>query len=39
MGLEPAGGTPEEFQAMIRSELARWTKVVMEAGISAQSAP
>ena len=39
MGLEPAGGTPGEFQAMIRSELARWTKVVKEAGISAQSAP
>ncbi len=38
MGLEPAGGTPAEFQAMIRSELARWTKVVKEAGISVETA-
>jgi tripartite-type tricarboxylate transporter receptor subunit TctC len=38
MGLEPAGGTPAEFQAMIRGELARWARVVKEAGITAQAA-
>lgn len=34
IGLEPANsGTPEEFGAMIRSELARWTKVIRDANI------
>ncbi|MFH1602331.1 MAG: tripartite tricarboxylate transporter substrate-binding protein, partial [Pseudomonadota bacterium] len=34
IGLEPAdSGTPAEFGAMVRSELARWTKVIREAGI------
>jgi tripartite-type tricarboxylate transporter receptor subunit TctC len=34
--LEPATTTPEEFRALIRSDLARWGKVVKEAGIKAQ---
>ena len=34
--LEPATTTPEEFQALIRTDLARWGKVVKEAGITAQ---
>jgi len=34
--LEPATTTPEEFQALIRADLARWGKVVKEAGITAQ---
>ena len=39
MGLEPAGGsTPAEFQAMIRSELERWRKVIKAAGITADAA-
>jgi tripartite-type tricarboxylate transporter receptor subunit TctC len=32
-GFEPAGNAPEEFDAYIRSELAKWTKVVRQAGI------
>ena len=34
--LEPATTTPEEFHALIRTDLARWGKVVKEAGITAQ---
>ena len=32
-GLEPAGNTPEAFDAFIRSEIAKWSKVVKQAGI------
>ncbi|MGZ8212726.1 MAG: tripartite tricarboxylate transporter substrate binding protein [Burkholderiales bacterium] len=32
-GAEPIGGTPEEFAAVIRSDLAKWGKVIKEAGI------
>lgn len=32
-GLEPAGTTPEAFDALIRSEIARWSAVVRQAGI------
>jgi tripartite-type tricarboxylate transporter receptor subunit TctC len=36
MGLEPVGSsTPAEFQAMVRSELERWKKVIKAAGITA----
>ncbi len=38
IGLLPASSTPEEFRAMIKSELARWTKVIKQAGITAESA-
>jgi tripartite-type tricarboxylate transporter receptor subunit TctC len=34
-GAEIAGGTPEEFGAFIKSELARWTQVIRAAGIEA----
>ncbi|CAN5777267.1 tripartite tricarboxylate transporter substrate binding protein [soil metagenome] len=33
LGLEVLGGTPAEFDAHIRSETVRWTKVLKEAGI------
>lgn len=33
MGMEPAASTPQALQEMIRVELARWTKVIREAGI------
>jgi tripartite-type tricarboxylate transporter receptor subunit TctC len=33
MGLEPAWTTPQEMGALIRTELARWKKVVANAGI------
>jgi tripartite-type tricarboxylate transporter receptor subunit TctC len=33
MGLDPISSTPEELRSRIRSELARWTKVIDEAGV------
>ena len=35
-GADPAGSSPEEFAAYIKSELARWAKVVKEANIRVQ---
>jgi len=32
-GFEPVGGTPEEFGAYIKSEIAKWGKVIRTAGI------
>ena len=32
-GLDPAPGTPAEFEKLIRSEIAKWTKLVKAAGI------
>jgi tripartite-type tricarboxylate transporter receptor subunit TctC len=34
LGLEPAGNSPEEFSALLRSEIAKWRKVVKDAKIS-----
>ena len=34
-GVEPAGSSPEEFTTKIVSEMAKWTKVVLDAGIKA----
>lgn len=36
IGMEPASSTPQEFQDWVISELARWSKVVRDAGIRAQ---
>lgn len=33
IGLEPASSTPKELGDMVRSELARWRKVIKDAGI------
>lgn len=33
IGLEPASSTPKEMRDLIRTELARWTKVIRAAGI------
>jgi len=33
IGMDPAPGSPEEFAALIRSEIAKWAKVVRAAGI------
>jgi len=33
MGLVPASSTPQELGALVKSELARWTRVIREAGI------
>jgi tripartite-type tricarboxylate transporter receptor subunit TctC len=35
IGLEPVGNTAEEFDAFIRAEIPKWTKVVQEANVSA----
>jgi tripartite-type tricarboxylate transporter receptor subunit TctC len=35
-GVEPLGGTPEQYAAHIKSEIARWAKVVKAAGIKPQ---
>jgi tripartite-type tricarboxylate transporter receptor subunit TctC len=35
MGVEPAGTTPQEFAAFIKSEMAKWGKVVRESGARA----
>jgi tripartite-type tricarboxylate transporter receptor subunit TctC len=32
-GLEPAGGSPAEFAQVLKTEAARWSKVVLQAGI------
>jgi tripartite-type tricarboxylate transporter receptor subunit TctC len=32
-GIEPQGGTPEEYAALIKSDLVKWGKVIKEAGI------
>lgn len=32
-GAEPIGSTPDEFDAFIKSEIAKWAKVVQDAGI------
>ncbi|HSN41763.1 MAG TPA: tripartite tricarboxylate transporter substrate binding protein, partial [Burkholderiales bacterium] len=34
-GAEPTSSTPAEFAAFIKTEIAKWGKVVREAGISA----
>ncbi|HZM43630.1 MAG TPA: tripartite tricarboxylate transporter substrate binding protein [Burkholderiales bacterium] len=35
-GFEPVGGTPAEFAAHIRSELAKWTRVFRELGLQGE---
>ena len=36
--MEPTSSTPLELREWVRSEIARWTKVVRDAGIKAQGA-
>jgi predicted membrane GTPase involved in stress response len=35
-GIEPVGGTPEEFQAHITREMQKWGKVVRDAKVAVQ---
>lgn len=35
IGFDTIGNTPEQFAAQIRSDIARWGKVIREAGIKA----
>ncbi|HEV7801751.1 MAG TPA: tripartite tricarboxylate transporter substrate binding protein [Burkholderiales bacterium] len=32
-GVEPAGGTPQQFRAKVKSEMARWGKMIRDNGI------
>ena len=34
LGADPVGNTPEEFGAFIRKEIATWSKVIKEVGIT-----
>jgi len=36
LGVEPRPGTPEQFGDMVKSEVARWAKVIKDAGIRAE---
>ena len=36
LGAQPVGGTPQEFGAFIRSEIAKWQKVIRDAGVKAE---
>jgi len=36
LGFEPVGNTPEQFAAWIRSEMAKWAKVIRDAHIALQ---
>jgi tripartite-type tricarboxylate transporter receptor subunit TctC len=33
LGAQPVGGTPAEYAAFIRSEIAKWQKVIRSAGV------
>jgi tripartite-type tricarboxylate transporter receptor subunit TctC len=35
LGLDPVGNTPTELAAIIRTDVAKWTKVIKQAGITA----
>ena len=34
VGFEAVGSTPAEFDARVKSEIAKWAKVIREAGIA-----
>ena len=34
LGAEPAGNTPEQFARFIRSDQAKWSRLMKEAGIT-----
>ena len=36
LGVQPVGNTPEQFGAVIREDLARWSKVIKSAGIKVE---
>lgn len=36
LGMDVAGGTPEEFGALVKSDIAKWAKVIRVAGIKAE---
>jgi tripartite-type tricarboxylate transporter receptor subunit TctC len=36
LGIEPIGGSPEDFARLLAAETGRWTALIRELGISAQ---
>jgi tripartite-type tricarboxylate transporter receptor subunit TctC len=36
LGMDIAGGTPEDFGALVRSDIAKWAKVIKQAGIKVE---
>jgi tripartite-type tricarboxylate transporter receptor subunit TctC len=36
LGAEPVGGTPEQFSTHIKSEIAKWSKVIKDANVELQ---
>jgi tripartite-type tricarboxylate transporter receptor subunit TctC len=36
LGVEPLGGTPDEFAAFIRDDFAKWTQVIKDGNIKAE---
>ncbi len=36
LGFEPVGSTPEQFAAQLKSEIAKWAKVIQETGVRAE---
>jgi len=36
LGVQPVGDTPEQFSALIREDLARWSKVIKSAGVKVE---
>ena len=36
LGADPVGNTPAEFKEELKSEIARWSKVIKEANITPQ---
>jgi tripartite-type tricarboxylate transporter receptor subunit TctC len=33
LGVEPAGGSPEQFSAYLRAEIAKWARTIKETGV------
>jgi tripartite-type tricarboxylate transporter receptor subunit TctC len=36
LGIEPVGSTPEQFTQHIKAEIARWTPVMLKAGVKVE---
>jgi tripartite-type tricarboxylate transporter receptor subunit TctC len=36
LGIEPAPGTPQAFEAYIRTETAKWSRVIRQANIKVE---
>jgi tripartite-type tricarboxylate transporter receptor subunit TctC len=36
LGYEPVGSTPEECDAQFKTEMAKWTRVIRDAGIKGE---